>query len=180
MRLKAGDQAIDFNIKDIQGNSWHLEDFKGKKLMLSFYRYAACPLCNLRVHSLSRKYALYKEHGIEMLAVFQSPKENIIKYTGKRNAPFPMIPDPERKLYKQYGVESSMIGLAKGFFTGTFLLPKLLKSGIRPGKIDGDTSLIPADFLIGPDLKIEKAFYGKDIGDHIPEKEIEEWLGIKI
>jgi len=36
--------------------------------------------------------------------------------------------------------------------------------------------MIPADFLIGPDLVIEKAYYGKDIGDHIPVADVEAWL----
>jgi len=35
-----------------------------------------------------------------------------------------------------------------------------------------DVALIPADFLIGTDLVIQTAYYGKDIGDHLPIEEI--------
>ena len=32
---------------------------------------------------------------------------------------------------------------------------------------------LPADFLIGSDLNIHKAYYGKDIGDRLSIEEIE-------
>ena len=41
---------------------------------------------------------------------------------------------------------------------------------------DGQPNLLPADFLLGPDLTIERAYYGRDIGDHLPFSEIEQFL----
>lgn len=38
---------------------------------------------------------------------------------------------------------------------------------------------LPADFLIGPDLTIHQAYYGKHIGDHIGFADIEKFLGIE-
>jgi hypothetical protein len=32
---------------------------------------------------------------------------------------------------------------------------------------------MPADFLIGPDGRILKAHYGRDIGDHLAMKEVD-------
>jgi hypothetical protein len=43
--------------------------------------------------------------------------------------------------------------------------------------MEGDKALIPADFLVGPDLIIEQAYYGNDIGDHLPLPEIDSFLG---
>jgi hypothetical protein len=51
-----------------------------------------------------------------------------------------------------------------------------MRTGFRGGKVDGSKKLIPADFLIGPDLTIERAFYGTHIGDHLPIAEIESFL----
>jgi hypothetical protein len=48
--------------------------------------------------------------------------------------------------------------------------------GFSTRKNVGDKALIPADSLIGPDLIIEQAYYGKNIGDHLPISEIETWL----
>jgi len=54
MKIKPGQPAKNFSSKDIAGNILSLKDYEGKRLMLSFYRYAACPLCNLRVHHGTR------------------------------------------------------------------------------------------------------------------------------
>lgn len=43
MKLKKGDKAIGFKTEDILGNKIDLEEFRGKKVLLSFYRGASCP-----------------------------------------------------------------------------------------------------------------------------------------
>ncbi len=50
------------------------------------------------------------------------------------------------------------------------------RKGFLPGKMEGEKAMIPADFLIGPDLIAEKVYYGNDIGDHMPIRDIEAWL----
>lgn len=47
-----------------------------------------------------------------------------------------------------------------------------------PGKGDGAIAQLPAEFLIGPELTIERAYYGKDIGDHLSLSEIDAWLDL--
>ncbi len=176
MRLNQGEVAKTFSTKDIFDTSISLEDFKGKKLMISFYRSASCPLCNLRINQLIKNYKVLHDSGLEMLAFFQSPKESILEYVGKHDAPFSIIADPNREYYKSYGVESSWVG----FFKGSFLkMPRMIdaiKKGFKPGRMEGDKALIPADFLIDENQNIARAYYGKDIGDHLPIEEIEEWL----
>ena len=176
MRLQPGDPARHFEVQDIFDKRIRLSDYEGRKLMLSFYRYASCPLCNLRIHQLIGRYAEFQSRGLDMLAFFQSPRASIQKYVGRRDAPFAIVADPDRTVYRQYGVESSWMGF---FMAGITKLPHLLKAtakGFLPGKMEGDTALVPADFLIGPDLHIETAFYGADIGDHLPMEAIDAWL----
>lgn len=175
MRLKKGEFAKDFNMTDIFGNRITLKDYSGKKLMLSFYRYASCPLCNLRVHQLIQYYPKFHEKGLEMLAFFQSPRGSILRYVGKRDSPFPIIADPNREVYDLYGVESSLKGYLKGL-TRTSAFSEARKLGFKGGRTEGKKTLIPADFLIGPNLKIEVTYYGKDIGDHLPIEDIERFL----
>ena len=50
------------------------------------------------------------------------------------------------------------------------------RQGFHPGKGEGAIAQLPAEFLIGPDLTIERVYYGKDIGDHLPLSEIDAWL----
>ena len=175
MRMQEGQAAKAFEARDLNDNPVSLEDFRGGRLMLSFYRYASCPLCNLRIHELIGKHELLKDLGLSMVAVFQSPRSSILEYVGRQEIPFPVIPDPERSLYRTYGVESSW----GGFFKATARLPEMIaamKAGFWPGRMEGETAMVPADFLIGPDLVVEKAYYGRDIGDHMPIADIETWL----
>ncbi len=178
MRLVEGQKAINFTVKDIFGNEVSLSDYKGKKLLLSFYRYASCPLCNLRVNDLIKQEPIFKKNGMEMLAIFQSPKESIKEYVGKQDAPFPIIADPTRKLYKLYGVETSVLGVFKAL-----LKPEKFKDakkkGFKPGTVEGAKSLIPADFIIDGNLNISKVYYGNDIGDHMPINMIMEFLRVE-
>ena len=174
MKLQAGQQAIDFHVRDIHGTPINLANFSGKKLMISFYRYASCPLCNLRVHELIQHFPAFNAKGLAMLAFFQSPAEGIQKYVGKQEAPFPIIADPSHEIYQRYGVTSSWLGFGKAI---AFKLPMAYQAvfgkGFLPGRMDGDKAMIPADFLITPEQTIHRAFYGSDIGDHLPIKEIQ-------
>ncbi len=173
MKLKEGDQAKSFNLEDISNNIISLEDYKEKKVLLSFYRYASCPLCNLRVSELIYNYEEWKGKGLQIIEFFQSPVESIMRYVGKQNAPFPIIADPERRVYKEYGIEGSWYGYVKGAISITMI--KAFRRGFKLGKMEGRKNLLPADFLI-ENLIIKRAYYGKTISDHIPIEEIKEFL----
>jgi hypothetical protein len=56
---------------------------------------------------LIQRYAAYQAGGLEVLAVFESPRASILEYVGEQDAPFPIIADPEARLYDLYGVETS-------------------------------------------------------------------------
>ena len=176
MRLEKGQTMPDFKVEDIFGNKISSNQYKGKNLMISFYRYASCPLCNLRIHELKEKYEYFKGKKLSILAFFQSPKESILEFVGKLDAPFPIIADPERNIYKKFGVEESNY---KKFLKGLLQKDKFRKAAklLRPlnlgkGKPEGSRYLVPADFLIDKNLIIQKVYYGKDISDHIPINEI--------
>ena len=176
MKLKIGDSAEAFDVSDIHGKNINLDEYRGKKLMLSFYRYASCPLCNLRVQKLIQNYESLDGKGLHLLAFFESPEESIIRYVGKQKPPFSIIADPERIIYKKYGVESSWIAFLLSAFTRSYDGINAFFKGFLPGKLEGEIALLPADFLIDENHKISIAYYGKDIGDHLPLDEIESWL----
>ena len=171
MQIQPGQQAPDFEVQDIFGNPFSLSDFEGKKLLLFFYRYASCPLCNLRIHRLIQHYPDFTARDLHLLAFFQSPVESIRKYVGRQDAPFPIVADPGHAVYRAYGVETSWPGFIKGSLR-LITLTSAARKGFYPGKMEGKKSMVPADFLIGPDLVVERAYYGKDISDHMPMQEI--------
>lgn len=177
MRLCDGEVAPIFQIKDMFDRSFDMQEKREKLLMLCFFRYASCPLCNLRVHELIVNQQKFKDK-LEIVMVFQSPKEKIEQYVGKQDIPYKVIPDPARELYKLYKVEYSWVAFIrawtlkiKNVFTALF------QHGYLPGSVEGEIHRVPADFIIDTNGKIVKAFYGEDIGDHLPLDEIMKVVG---
>lgn len=173
-KILEGTSAIQFKAKSIDGNVVDLKDYKGKKILLSFYRKAACPFCNMGIQELIKKHDEFENRGIKVLVLFASPKEEVIKYAGKQNPPFPIIPDGEFELYGKYGVGLSYIGMMKSMFNPLKVV-KALTGGFFNLKTMTDEPVIPADFLIDENQNIHKAYYGKDYDDHIPVSEVLAW-----
>lgn len=172
MRLKENDTAPDFQTKDMFDVGFNLKAQRRKPLMIAFFRYASCPLCNLRVHELIENYGKLKDN-LEIVMIFQSPKEKIEQYVGKQNIPYRVIPDPARKLYRLYKVEYSWIAFFKAWTIKIQnVFSALFKYKYFPGSVEGEIHRVPADFIIDIDGKILRAFYGKDIGDHLPLNEV--------
>ncbi len=176
MRLEPGAQAPRFATEDVSGCAVEIEAIRGRPLLLSFFRYAGCPLCNLRMTFLLDAYPRWQSKKLEILAVFESPREKLLETVARPPIPFPVIPDPGRVLYRLYGVTPSVWGYVRGAFRfGAFR--DAFHRGFRIGRSDGVATQLPAEFLIGSDGTIESAYYGRDIGDHLPIEEIDGWLG---
>jgi len=177
MRLKPGDQAIPFSAETIDGQTISLEQFAGKPLLLMFYRYASCPMCNLRLRDFAEHYPRLHERGLEVVAFFHSQARNIRANAGKRNYPFHLVPDPGYKVYQRYGIETSWLRFMLSMALPSFYIDwvRAMRYGIWGG-VDWQMGKMPADFLIGPNGRIVKAHYGQEIGDHLSVMEVENTL----
>lgn len=174
MKLQTGNPAPVLQTQDVFGNFVDLSALHGRKVMLSFYRYASCPVCNLRMHELIQSYPQFKQQNLELIAVFQSSVAAITSTVGRQDAPFAIIPDPELELYKRFGVESRWRGLLSlRVIRAAF---RAFAEGFLPGAINGPVHRVPADFLIDEDGRIAVAYYGKTIDDHLSLESIQAWL----
>jgi thioredoxin-dependent peroxiredoxin len=172
MPLDTGQPAPDFQTQDYLGQPLRLADFRGRKVMLAFFRFATCPYCNLRVMELTAKAASYQDH-LQIIAVFQSPAETLQRHRNMQSFPGRMIGDPDKRLFELYQGERS----AAKFVIGHLLHPADWVRGVQQGAFDtgrtaGDLLLVPADILIDESGIIQKAHYGRDVTDHLPLSEI--------
>ena len=55
MKLKKGDSINELTLPSVDGSTFNLETIKGKKAMISFYRYSSCPFCHLRINEIISK-----------------------------------------------------------------------------------------------------------------------------
>ena len=177
MKLAPGNHAVPFSTVDIDGHPVSLEQFRGRPLLLMFFRYASCPMCNLRLHDFAREYPRLQARGLSAVAFFHSSARAIKRNAGRRNYSFPLVADPEQEIYRAFGVETSWPGLLK-----SMVLPSFYVDWIRSmrygfwGGADLQMAKMPADFLLGADGRLLLVHYGKDIGDHLSVADIERAL----
>jgi len=167
-RLNPGQPAPDFAARTKDGQIVRLSDFRGQIIWLIFYRYPGCPICNLHLSALTKRYSWIHNSKVKVITVFESPAELFPKsLAGQPYPPFPFIADPERRLYQLYQTEclspASILRprVAYKFFEALF-------HGKKQGKITGHLGQKPAHFLIAEDGILDVAFYGRDAADHIP------------
>ncbi|WP_338391572.1 redoxin domain-containing protein [Fulvitalea axinellae] len=180
MKLSAGDPAPLFNLVDVFERPVDLSQNTGKKTLVAFFRNVACPFCNLRVYELLKASERLKKEGLEMIFFFESKKRVILRSSFHQEiAPIPLLSDPEREWYKKYGTERSPLGMVKTIFNSE--ASKAKRRAVGMGLPDsGDTkgttgNLMPAEFLLGPDLKVEYVHYAKHLNDRIPLKQLEQY-----
>ena len=56
MKLKPGDKIENLSLPTIDGGTFNINELNGKKALISFYRFASCPFCNLRINTIIRNY----------------------------------------------------------------------------------------------------------------------------
>jgi thioredoxin-dependent peroxiredoxin len=180
MRLLVGQKAPQFDLLDVYGRPITLEDYRGVFLLLSFYRFAGCPICNVRMWELAEKASAYRTNGLHLLACIDSRVERVDQELDRYSYPFPLIAGLGGDLYQKYGVESSVPRAVRGLFTrsGTLLQARNrnFSSWIPRRNVDGRFGRLPADFLIDPGGRILLAHYGQDLGDFLPASQVDLFL----
>ncbi|MDR3035122.1 MAG: AhpC/TSA family protein [Kitasatospora sp.] len=145
---------------------------------LQFRRFAGCPICNLHLRGFAVRHSELRAAGVREVVAFHSPADELRPYAD--GLPFPLLADPERRLYRAYGVErgaralldprvwpSIVLGVLSGVpqvLRGRERLPSARPSGGRLG--------LPADFLIAADGRLLAAHYGTHAADHWPVAQV--------
>jgi peroxiredoxin Q/BCP len=174
MRLNAGTLAPRIQLPCIDGSVFDTESLRGHRYLLGFFRFAGCPFCNMRLHGLVKRFASYPE-DFTVVAVFDSPLENLALHTRRHNAPFPILADESNHYYRAYGIERSLMGVAKAITTRVPTLIKATLKGYIPIRVKGSMTTMPADFLVDAEGIIQLAYYGRDEGDHLPFADVEKF-----
>ena len=123
--LKHGDAAPDFCLKDQDGKTVKLSDFKGRKLLLYFYPKADTPGCTAQACSIRDSFKNLTGQGIASAGISPDKVNDQKKFAGKFNLPFQLLADEEHKIAEAYGVwgEKSMYGKTyMGIIRSSFLI----------------------------------------------------------
>jgi peroxiredoxin len=172
-RLQPGDLAPAFTLPTLDGGNFSLGALRGKRTLLAFHRHAGCPYCNLRIHELIQAHPQLERAGVQVIAVFGSSVQGLQKRVGMQQPPFTLVADEDDAIHTLYGTQRSLLGSLS-----PALIPKWLEGyrlGIKHGSSDNQATRLPADFLIGPDLRLEGVLYGKNAVEHMPIAMLERW-----
>ena len=169
MKLLVPTKTPALALVDINGQPVQIGN--GRRLLLSLFREANCPFCNFRVYDLTNNYPDLSNLGMDVVVVFKSDRDDILKFIARRPRPFRMVSDPDGIAHEAFALNSSMWGKLKAML---LRMPALMRgmgmvgmSGMATG------NLMPADFLIDETGTVVETYYGQDAGDHIPMERIE-------
>lgn len=173
MRLVAPRPAPALQLMDIYGKPVVIGG-RGRRMLLSFFRDAACPFCNFRIYELTSHHANLAALGLDIVAVFNATPAQVKRFVARQPRPFRVAADPSSRAHDLYGIERSFWRKLKGIATR---VPTLIK-GLRVVGLAGlnTGNLMPADFLIDEHGSLVEAYYGGDAGDRIPIERIELFL----
>lgn len=112
MALKIGDKAPDFTVRDQDGNTVKLSDYRGKKVVLYFYPKDMTPGCTAEACNLRDNYKLLLKKGYEVFGVSTDNEKTHQKFIAKEKLPFSLLADTDKVIHEKYGtwVEKSMYG----------------------------------------------------------------------
>jgi peroxiredoxin len=112
-KLEAADakrQKADFTLSDLQGKAWHLQDLRGKVVLVNFWA-TWCPPCRKEMPDLQALYDKYRDQGFVVLSISDEESAQVAPFIGEKQISYPILLDPGSKVHEMYEVE----GIPKSF-----------------------------------------------------------------
>jgi peroxiredoxin len=142
-----------------------------QRVHLQFRRFAGCPVCNLHLRAMVQRQSEIAASGIREIVVFHSTVEEMRVHAA--DLPFAVVADPDKLLYREFGVESSpralldprgWIPILRAIFD-SLLTTIRARRPVPPAHPRGGRLGLPADFLIAPDGRMIACKYGSHLYD---------------
>lgn len=103
--LEIGDAAPNFKLQASDGNTYSLEQFKGKQaIVIAWYPKAFTSGCTIECKSLAEKGHLIKEYDVTYFMASVDSLEKNSAFAESTEADFPLLSDPSKKVAKAYDV----------------------------------------------------------------------------
>ena len=103
--LKVGTKAPDFSLKNPNGKTVKLSaQLKNGPVILTFYRGAWCPYCNLQMHQLREALPQFKKYGASVVAITPQTPDKSLSQFKQDGYPFEVLSDLDYKVIKAYNL----------------------------------------------------------------------------
>ena len=142
-RLEPGVNAPPFSLPDAEGNIVSLDDFRGDGVIVYFYPKDSTPGCTKEACQFNDHLDEFKRAGVTVLGISPDSGQSHQRFSEKYGLKIKLLSDPDRETMKSYGAFGMKIMYGK--------------------QTEG---VIRSTFLIGPDGKVEKAWYNVKADGH--------------
>jgi peroxiredoxin Q/BCP len=143
-RLQPGDFAPDFTLPDADGNEVSLASYRGKRVIVYFYPAASTPGCTVEACDFRDNLRPLQAANADVLGISPDAPDKLQKFRAEQALTFPLLSDPQRRVLVAYGAWGEKNSYGK--------------------KTIG---VIRSTFVVGPDGRIEQAFYGVRAAGHV-------------
>jgi len=167
-QLSVGDDAPQFTLPAIDGTTFDMSAMKGKRVILTFFRFSSCPFCNIRINKILKRWNEFADDTV-MVGVFDAKIGELTKRMKKHNPPFTVVADETYEQYLQNDVKKSLLRVLWAPMRAPLTMLQALLKGYVPMTLSiSKLSTIPVDILIDENGKVVNAHYCKDTVDHLP------------
>lgn len=105
--VKVGEEAPNFQLRDLDGNMVSLSQLRGKVVLLNFWA-TWCGPCRIEMPAMERLYRSYSRKDFEILAVSTDPQGAAVTrpFQQEMGFTFPILHDAEYRIGLMYGARS--------------------------------------------------------------------------
>jgi peroxiredoxin len=166
-RLTAGDRFPAMELVGAIGGSVSVPPAQGY-VHLQLRRFSGCMICNVHLRQVVRRLPEIRAAQVQEVVVFHSTDQEVLRY--ESDLPVTVVADPDRNLYRRFGLERSPAALLGAWRA----LPRALLGAVAtvarirklpPLTPTGGEFGCPADILIGSTGVVVAVKYGIHAAD---------------
>ena len=146
VRLRPGDPAPPFALLDQHGSTVRLGDFARRKVLVYFYPEADTPGCTTQSCDLRDHRQDLGELDVDVVGISPDAPAKQLAFDRKYGLGFPLLADEDHTVADAWGTWTE---------------------NERNGRTYAD--ILRSSFLVGPDGRVEQAWYGVRPKDTVPE-----------
>ena len=110
--VRQGSYALDFTLKNLDGEEVSLSDYEGKVVVINFWA-TWCPPCRAEIPDLEAAHQTFAEEGLVILGVnVEDPARAVEPFLAEMGMTYPVVLDETGKVMKDYrtpGLPTSVI-----------------------------------------------------------------------
>ncbi len=166
-QLKDGDRLPALELAATIGRSVAIPPADGY-VHLQLRRFAGCMICNVHLRQVAQRLPEIRAANVTEVVGFHSTAEEVLRHESE--LPFTVVADPDRTLYRQFGVERSPFALLSAWRTLPGALVGAAQTALRTGRLPplaptGGELGRPADILIDRHGTVVAVNYGAHAAD---------------